>query len=153
MVGFLTSILRPSSLIAVAVLFGVPPPVSIADLLNNPVTYLGHEIVVSARVADVYNANVFTLEEPGPFHTGNDVIVVMQEPHAIPMDGSNVTVTGIVQPFVRDELESKFDLSSVNSGVLDAWNHQPVMFARSVRTSHGAELAAPPAPAAPEPSR
>jgi hypothetical protein len=56
-----------------------------------------------------------------------------------------VNVTGIVQPFLRGELESEFDLTGLPADVLERWQRRPVMFARSVRTRRGLELVAPPA--------
>lgn len=48
-------------LLGTATAAGVPPSVSLTDLLNSPVTYLGHEIAVSGRVHDVYNSYVFNV--------------------------------------------------------------------------------------------
>jgi hypothetical protein len=132
-------------LLGTATAADVPPPVSLTDLLNSPVTYLGHEIAVSGRVHDVYNSYVFTLEEVRPFYDGRDVVVAVQSPQAIAVGGTDVTVTGIVQPFLRGELESEFDLTGLPSDVLERWERRPVMFARSVRTRRGLELVAPPA--------
>ena len=124
---------------------GVPPSVPLTDLLNSPVTYLGHEIAVSAMVHDVYNSHAFTVEEVRPFYDGKDAIVVVRDPEVIAVSGSDVTVTGIVQPFLRRELESEFNLTDLPSDVLDRWETRPVIFARSVQTRRGIELVAPPA--------
>ena len=131
-------------LLGTATAAGVPPSVSLTDLLNSPITYLGHEIAVSGRVHDVYNSHVFTVEEVRPFYNGRDAIVVVRDPEVIAVSGSDVTITGIVQPFLRGELESEFNLTGLPSDVLDRWETWPVIFARSVRTRRGVELVAPP---------
>lgn len=68
---------------------GGPPWVSLTDLLNSPVTYLGHEIAVPGKVDDAYNSHIFTVEE-----------------------------VGIVQPFVRGELASEFNLTIDGAGLV-----------------------------------
>jgi hypothetical protein len=53
MAAFITSLLAPFCVIEAVPVGAVPPSVQVTDLLNSPITYLGHEIAVSAKVADV----------------------------------------------------------------------------------------------------
>lgn len=113
------------------------------EIARNPAKFYGQKVQVSAEVEDVYNAHAFTLDEDELF-AGPDVLVLNPAPLSESKDGSNVTVTGTIQQFVRADIERDYDWFDNNwleSGTEEIdFSTRPVLIADSVRTSDGQEL-------------
>jgi len=91
----------------------------------------------------LYNAHAFTLDEDEMF-AGPDLLVLNPSPLSESEDGSDVTVTGTIQQFVRADIERNYDwfdygwLESATEEV--DFTTRPVLIADSVRTTDGQEL-------------
>lgn len=120
-----------------------PIELKAGDIAKNPADYFGRKIRVTAEVEDVYSTHAFTLDEDQIF-AGPDVLVLNPAPRRESKDDEIVTVSGVIRPFSRTQLETEykwFDNRWLLSGDTPIdFTTRPVLVADSVRTRSGEEL-------------
>ena len=119
-----------------------PRVVSAGDLLENADRYYGMRVTVTANVEDVYNRNLFTLDEDRVWTTGRDLLVLNPRPLDRAVTDQDVSVTGTLMRFSRAEIERRYDNWRWNIGndVMMRFEQQPVLIADAIRTTAGLEL-------------
>lgn len=116
-------------------------------IAGSPQEYLGQRVTVRAEIEDVYNPQLFTLDEDRMF-VGPDVIVYLRDGRTSltgDQEDQIVTVTGEVRKFIESDLfgtatwfEPWFrDLDETGRGLVRS---RPVIIADSVTASNGAQL-------------
>ena len=120
-----------------------PIELKAGDIAKSPADYYGRKIQVTAEVEDVYSAHAFTLDEDQIF-AGPDVLVLNPAPRRESKDDEIVSVSGVIRPFSRTQLETEykwFDNRCLMSGETPIdFTTRPVLIADSVRTKSGEEL-------------
>lgn len=119
------------------------------ELAENPEAYIGRRVTVRAEVEQVYNPQLFTLDEDRML-VGPDVIVYAQDGRTSLTEAADqhdrvVTVTGVVRKFIETDLfgtatwfEPWFrDLDEAGRGLVRS---RPVIIAESVTAAGGAQL-------------
>ncbi|RIL08055.1 MAG: hypothetical protein DCC71_00970 [Proteobacteria bacterium] len=119
-----------------------PADVSPGAIAADPQRYYGKNVRVKAEVEDVLGERVFSLDEDRAF-AGPDLLV-LGPAGPNPRDGSNVTVTGVVRPYVRAHLERDYDWLRLTTEQELVFKSRPVLVASEVR----ADDATRPAPSA-----
>ena len=115
------------------------------EIAQSPRDYYGTMVSVRSDVAESFNPQAFTLDEDRVFVV-SDLLVLVPRPAGQAAEGRNVTVIGMVRPFVQSQFERDydwFDPSLIeNTEVLAEWerDRRPVIIARSIRTENGREL-------------
>jgi hypothetical protein len=125
--------------------------ISVGDLADDPERYFGRRVSVQAEVEQVFGPRLFTLGEDKFFSTGRDVLVLMPDADAVPVDGAQVTVTGVLRPFVKTDVTRSYNWLTLDPGLWIRFDRRPAIIADSVRTSWGAELIAKPPASAEKP--
>ena len=121
-----------------------PAEVSAGELADSPERFFGRRVSVQAEVEQVFGPRLFTLDEDKFFSTGRDVLVLMPEAEAVPLDGAQVTVTGVLRPFVKTDVIRNYSWLTLDPGLWIRFDRRPAIVAESVQTSWGAELIAKP---------
>lgn len=107
-----------------------------ADLTSNPEQYYNQRIAVMGEVEDTLSPTTFTLDEEELF--GGDLLVVSQTTTPQTQDGEEVTVTGILRPYIVSEFETDYDLdwdATVQQQIEADYNEKPVFVADEVYPS------------------
>ena len=107
------------------------------DITANPEAYYNKRIAVAGEVEDKLDGNTFTLDEERLFG-GEDLLVIanMASPQA--NDGEEVTVTGVLRPYVKTEFDTDYDLTwdlSIQEQVEAEYTEKPVFVANEVYPS------------------
>ncbi len=107
------------------------------DITANPEAYYNKRIAVAGEIEDKLDGNTFTLDEEELFG-GDDLLVIsmMASPQA--QDGEEVTVTGVLRPYVKAEFDTDYDLTwdlSVQEQVEAEYTEKPVFVADEVYPS------------------
>jgi len=121
--------------------------ITAGQLAATPENYIGRKVTVRAEIEDVYNPQLFTLDEDRMF-VGPDVIVYAKNGRTSlteEQEDQTVTVTGEVRKFVDSELFGTAtwfdpwfnDLDATGRGLVRS---RPVIIADSITSSQGAEL-------------
>ncbi|MGB3573345.1 MAG: hypothetical protein WBA01_14980 [Phormidesmis sp.] len=108
------------------------------DLTSNPEDYYNQRIAVAGEVEDKLSPTTFTLDEEELF--GGDDLLVITQGDATPetQDGEEVTVTGVLRPYVKAEFDTDYDLDwdlSVQEQVEAEYSEKPVFVADGVYPS------------------
>lgn len=119
------------------------------ELAENPASYIGKRVTVRAEVEEVYNPQLFTLDEDRMF-VGPDIIVYARDGRTTLTEEADdqdlvVTVTGEVRKFIESELFGSAtwfdpwfsDLDETGRGLVRS---RPVIIVDSVTAADGQEL-------------
>ena len=107
------------------------------DITSNPDQYYGKRIAVAGEVEDKLSETTFTLDEEQLFGD-DDLLVISQMMTPQTQDGEEVTVTGILRPYVKAEFDSEYDLDwdlSVQEQIEAEYTEKPVFVAEEVYPS------------------
>ncbi len=107
------------------------------DLTTNPEAYYNQRIAVAGEVEDKLSPTTFTLDEEQLFGS-EDLLVIAQGMTPETQDGEEVTVTGVLRPYVQTEFETEYDLDwdlSVQEQIEAEYTEKPVFVADSVYPS------------------
>lgn len=107
------------------------------DLTSNPDQYYNQRIAVAGEVEDKLSPTTFTLDEEQLFGA-EDLLVIAQNATPQTQDGENVTVTGVLRPYVKAEFDTEYELDwdlSVEEQVEAEYTEKPVFVADGVYPS------------------
>lgn len=107
------------------------------DLTSNPEAYYNKRIAVAGEVEDKLSPTTFTLDEEELFGS-EDLLVLTQGVTPETQDGEEVTVTGILRPYVQTEFDTDYDLDwdlSVQEQIEAEYTEKPVFVADGVYPS------------------
>lgn len=107
------------------------------ELTENPEQYYNQRIAVAGEVEEKFSPTTFTLDEELLFND-DDLLVIAQEATAQTQVGEEVTVTGVLRPYVKAEFETDYDLDwdlSVQERVEAEYIEKPVFVADEVYPS------------------
>lgn len=107
------------------------------DITSNPEQYYNQRIAVAGEIEEKFDDNIFTLDEEELFG-GEDLLVISNLPSPQAQDGEEVTVTGVLRPYVKAEFETDYDLTwdlSVQEQVEAEYTEKPVFVADEVYPS------------------
>jgi hypothetical protein len=127
-----------------------PLEVELRDLYDHPEEYYGKTVTVKAEVDDTFNQNTFTIQDDGyesmviKRGAACDKVQVTEDREW--EDGTDLTVTGVVEPFDRDKLECAFGPLEMERKEGDLFTRSPVLI-----VSETPKAAALPPPPEPEP--
>jgi len=114
--------------------------ISAGELAANPSMYYGRMVRVRAEVEKALNPHTFTLDEDR-IGARPDVLVLNPTPARAPEADNDVTVVGMVRPFVRTEIERDFDwFGAAGDQVSVELQTRPVIVAASVQNEDGDQL-------------
>ena len=107
------------------------------DITANPEAYYNQRIAVAGEIEEKYDDTTFTLDEEELFG-GDDLLVIsmMASPQA--QDGEEVTVTGVLRPYVKSEFETEYDLTwdlTLQDQIEAEYTEKPVFVADEVYPS------------------
>jgi hypothetical protein len=114
--------------------------ISAGEIADHPERYYGQRVAVAAEVEQIFSPRLFTLDEDRFFSTGRDVLVLMPNAEAVPLDGSWVTVAGTLRPFVKTEITRSYRWLTLDPALWIRFDQRPAIVADSVRTASNAEL-------------
>ena len=80
------------------------------EITKDPTPYYGQAIAVTGEIEQMYDSNIFTLDEDELFG-GEDLLVVVPNISEIVEEGQTVAVTGEVRSFTLVDLETDYDLT------------------------------------------
>ncbi|MGB3292902.1 MAG: hypothetical protein WBB01_07950 [Phormidesmis sp.] len=107
------------------------------DLTTNPEAYYNQRIAVAGEVEDKLSPTTFTLDEEQLFGS-EDLLVVTQGMTPQTQDGEEVTVTGVLRPYVKTEFDTDYELDwdlSVQEQIEAEYSEKPVFVADGVYPS------------------
>ncbi|MGB3766748.1 MAG: hypothetical protein WA947_09325 [Phormidesmis sp.] len=107
------------------------------DITSNPDAYYNKRIAVQGEVEDKLSASTFTLDEEELFG-GDDLLVVANGMTPQTQDGEDVTVTGVLRPYIKADFERDYDLDwdlSVEEQIDAEYTEKPVFVADNVYPS------------------
>jgi len=107
------------------------------DITSNPDMYYNKRIAVAGEVEDKLSPTTFTLDEETLFG-GDDLLVISDMATPETQDGEEVTVTGILRPYIAAEFETDYDLDwdlSVQEQIEAEYTEMPVFIADEVYPS------------------
>ena len=113
---------------------GTNPDVSAVD--DEAENYYGQTVTVTGPVVEVYNAQMFRIDDPEIF--GGDDVLVLNNSGAPIADDATVTVTGVVQQYDQSELEQTLGID-IDDALMTELDGQPVIVADTVEATAGAE--------------
>jgi hypothetical protein len=108
---------------------GAEKAVDAAEIAKRPNEFYGRPVTVVAEVDSVHGPNAFTFDE-------NDVLVIVPNAARPVEENQEVTVHGMVRPFVIAELQRDygwFNPSAYEPELLALFRQRPVIIADSVR--------------------
>jgi len=123
-----------------------PLEVSLRELYDHPEEYYGKTVTVQAEVDDTFNQNTFTIQDDGyesmviKRGAACDKVQVTEDREW--EDGTDVSVTGVVEPFDRDKLECAYGPLEMERKEHDLFTRSPVLIVSE--PPKAAELAPPP---------
>ncbi len=80
-----------------------------SDIASNLDLYYNQRIAMAGEVEEILSPTVFTIDEDALIY-GKDLLVVTQNIATEVREGEDVAVTGVLRPYVYEELESYYDL-------------------------------------------
>ena len=107
------------------------------DITSNPEAYYNKRIAVQGEVEDKLSASTFTLDEEELFG-GDDLLVVADGITPQTQDGEDVTVTGVLRPYIKADFDRDYDLDwdlSVEQQIEAEYTEKPVFVADNVYPS------------------
>jgi len=131
-------------------------------VLNHPDNYFGKSVTVEGEMHRTFSDKVFSIEDDD-FLRDDDLLIITDSSKADVVkpvkesigEGKDVCVTGVIQPFHRSEMESKFGPLNIESRASHYPEGSPVMIIENTKAeSAGAvelEKPLPELPAAVEP--
>lgn len=111
------------------------------EITENPQEFYNQPIAVEGAVAEVRDANSFTLNDAELFG-GENLLVLNANPAQTVEDGETVAVVGELRPFVVADIERDYDLTwdlEVQQELEAEYSQKPVFIAREVYPSAQAE--------------
>ena len=114
--------------------------ISAGELAADPSAYYGRMVRVKAGVEKTYDPHTFTLDEDR-LGARPDVLVLNPTPARAPETDGDVTVIGMVRPFVQTEIERDFDWFGATSEQFTVeLRTRPVIVAASIQNEDGDQL-------------
>jgi hypothetical protein len=107
------------------------------DITSNSEAYYNKRISVAGEIEEKLDGNTFTLDEEELFGS-EDLLVISALASPQANDGEEVTVTGVLRPYVKAEFETDYDLTwdlSVQEQVEAEYSEKPVFVADEVYPS------------------
>lgn len=107
------------------------------DITGNPEQYYNVRIAIQGEVEAKLSPSTFTLDEEQLFG-GEDLLVISQMMNPQTQDGEEVTVTGVLRPYVEAEFETEYELDwdlSVQEQIEAEYTNRPVFVADEVYPS------------------
>jgi LPXTG-motif cell wall-anchored protein len=110
-------------------------------VLNHPDDYFGKTVTVEGEMHRTFNDRVFSIEDDD-FLRDDDLLIISNasKPEIVkPVkdsigEGKDVCVTGVIQPFHRAEMESKFGPLNIESRASHYPEGSPVMIIEQMKT-------------------
>ena len=104
--------------------------VALNDLEENPTRYLGQRVSVDGEVEEIYGPRLFTIDEPRWGDLGGEILVLLPTPlAALVKENDRVTVSGMVRPFVRTEIEREWGWLGLDPEVEVEVGAKPILVA------------------------
>lgn len=107
------------------------------ELTSNPELYYNQVIAVTGKIEEEYSPTTFSIDEEELFGD-EDLLVISQMAAPQAQDGEEVTVTGILRPYIAAEFENEYDLDwdlSVQEEIEAEYSEKPVLVADEVYPS------------------
>ena len=110
------------------------------ELAEDPEAYYNQVVAVEGEVNEMVSPGVFTLGEDGWFNN-DELLVVGVDPGvegSALEDGENVTVTGVLRPYISAEFERDYDLTwdlDLQQNIEAEYEQKPVLAATEVYPS------------------
>jgi hypothetical protein len=108
-----------------------------AQVSANPEAFYNQTLAFEADIEEILAPDVFKLDED-QFFGGEGLLVLQSEPAPAVEEGETVTVTGVLRPFVRAEIEQDYDFTWNDDLVrqIEAeYNQEPVLVADEIYPS------------------
>ena len=107
--------------------------VKLDDLESNPRKYFGQTISVDAEVEEVFGPRLFTIDEPHWGDLDGEILVYMPTNlAALVSDNDRITITGVVKPFVRTEVEREWGWFGLDPAIEVEVGKKPVLVANHI---------------------
>lgn len=107
------------------------------DVTKDPESYYDQRVAIEGEVEDIIGVNTFTLDED-QLVGGSDLIVVNLSNEPLPAEDEIVTITGVIRPFVKADLERDYDLQwdlDVQEKIEAEYSELPVLVVDSIYPS------------------
>jgi hypothetical protein len=108
-----------------------------AQVSANPEAFYNQTLAFEADIEEVLAPDVFKLDED-QFFGGEGLLVLQSEATPAVEEGETVTVTGVLRPFIRTEIEQDYDYTwddEVVRQIEAEYNQEPVLVAEEVYPS------------------
>jgi hypothetical protein len=100
---------------------------------DNPGKYLGQTVSVDAEVDEILGPRMFKIDDGHLFGLGGEMIVYVATPlTALVREDDRVTITGMVKPFVRAEVEREWGWLGLDSEVEIDISKKPILVASRI---------------------
>lgn len=107
------------------------------ELTSNPELYYNQVIAVTGEIEEEYSPTTFSIDEEELFGD-EDLLVISQMASPQAQDGEEVTVTGVLRPYVASDFEREYDLDwdlSTQEQIEVEYSERPVLVADEVYPS------------------
>ncbi len=107
------------------------------DITANPEQYYNQRIAVEGKVDDIYQPDLFTLDEEKLF-AGEDLLVLSPGVTTAVKDNEIVAITGVLRPYIQSDFERDYELQwdlSVKETIDAEYEQKPVFVADSIYPS------------------
>jgi hypothetical protein len=107
--------------------------VTVDDLEDHPVRYIGDQISVDAEVEDVYGPRLFTIDEPGWGDLEGEILVFASDAQAVPVrENDRVTISGTVKAFAPAEVAHEWGWRATDAATEGRLLKRPVLVANRI---------------------
>jgi hypothetical protein len=107
--------------------------VKLDDLESNPGKYLGRTISVDAEVEEIFGPRLFTIDEHNWGDLDGEILVYVPTAlAALVRDDDRLTITGMVKPFLRAEVEREWGWMTLDPEVEVELKEKPVLVASQI---------------------
>ena len=122
-----------------------PRVVTADELAEHPDRYYGLRVSMTGSVEDVYNRNLFTVDDDRTWTASREVLVLNPRPIDRALADTELMITGTLVRLTREEIQRRTDDRRVtlDRDLLERFNQRPVLIAESIRTASGVALMAP----------
>lgn len=108
------------------------------DITANPEQYYNQRIAIEGKVDDIYEPDLFTLDEEKLFATEDLLVLSPGLTSADVKDDEIVAITGVLRPYVQADFDEDYDLQwdlSVKENIEAEYEQKPVFVADSIYPS------------------
>ncbi len=108
------------------------------DITANPEQYYNQRIAVQGEVDDIYEPDLFTLDEEKLFATEDLLVLSPGLTSALVKDNEIVAITGVLRPYVEADFDKDYNLQwdlSVKENIKAEYEQKPVFVADTIYPS------------------